>query len=729
MNIRIQTSFLLACTAMVNVLSVPAIAQETRELTQLPAIVVKGDRVTRPAGDLADTPTASQTTADEIEANQISSFEDLGRRLEPGLNFNRETRSVNIRGLEQNRVLTSIDGIPVPYLLDGARGAEGGSDSFDFDSLSTIDIVRGADSSRAGSGALGGAVVLRTLEPEDLIGADRDWGGVSKLIYDSQSKSFGGSAAIAKRIENTSVLFQGSYRKGHERDNQGNVGGFSTTRTQPNPSDIDQYNLLFKLRQHADGGHVFGLTGERYHRDEDYDDKVGQGLMGNYRPGDLYGFEDLKRDRLSLDYRFDAESADAWLDSANAVFYWQNVVRNTGNEGYRSNTVVGEYWRDNEFEERGFGFTGNAEKSFVTGSLSHHLTSGLNVAFTKASQYSSGDDNCDIAYSFTCNFLHTNQSDMPDVDGRMVGVFIEDRIGLGETGFFLTPGLRYDAYDFDPRETASYTNGANYIGMPAGQSGSRLSPKLRASYEPTNEVELYAQWAMGFRAPDVNELYMNYGAPGTYLTVGNPNLDPETSNGFEIGANLGDDDFGGHLGVFYNRYRNFIDTESRSDTTGTYPMGITEYFNRDKVRIYGIELSAHKHFGNGVRIYGAMSYADGVDLDTDEDIRSVAPLKVVLGTGYATETWGADLLFTAVKGVDDDGNDDTIDAPGYGIFDLTGWWKPERTKGLTLRAGVYNIFDKTYYDAISLASKQTSQPDEYYSEPGRTFKISLTQRF
>src|SRR5690606_24736218 len=104
-----------------------------------------------------------------IEANQISSFEDLGRRLEPGLNFNRETRSVNIRGLEQNRVLTSIDGIPVPYLLDGARGAEGGSDSFDFDSLSTIDIVRGADSSRAGSGALGGAVVLRTLEPEDLI--------------------------------------------------------------------------------------------------------------------------------------------------------------------------------------------------------------------------------------------------------------------------------------------------------------------------------------------------------------------------------------------------------------------------------------------------------------------------------------------------------------------------------------------------------------------------------
>lgn len=45
-----------------------------------------------------------------------------------------------------------------------------------------------------------------------------------------------------------------------------------------------------------------------------------------------------------------------------------------------------------------------------------------------------------------------------------------------------------------------------------------------------------------------------------------------------------------------------------------------------------------------------------------------------------------------------------------------------------LNAGVYNIFDKTYWNAVNTQSTFT-QPAEYYSEPGRTFKISLTQRF
>ena len=739
MTSRTTRNLLMTCTAIVALSAVQSRAQEpaAAEATVLETIVVKGKRVAVPAGGVADTPLASQTTAEEIEANQITSLEDLGRSLEPGVSFNRNTRSVNIRGLEQNRVVTTIDGIPIPYLQDGAREADGGADSFSFSSLSTIDIVRGADSSRAGSGALGGAVVLRTLEPEDLIGEGRDWGGVAKSTYDSEDRSFGGSAAVAKRIENTSVLFQGGYRRGHERDNQGEVGGYSTTRSEPNPADFNEYNLLFKLRQYTDSGHVFGFSGERFERDEDIDNRTGQSLTSTYRPGNLDGSEDIRRDRLSLDYRFDAVGDDAWIDRANAVFYWQNVLRESGAEGNRATSPAGAYSRNNTFEERSIGFAGNAETSFVTGDLSHQMTGGLNIAFSKASQYSGGNDTCPggpyptnprLPF-YSCNFLHTNQSDMPDVDGKTLGVFIEDKIGLRDGPFFLTPGLRYDRYDYDPTATVAYTSGANYTGMPAGQSEGQFSPKLRASYEPDPGVELYAQWAMGFRAPDVSELYLNYGAPGTYLTVGNPNLEPETSNGFEIGANLGDDDVGGHLGAFYNRYRNFIDSESRVDPTGTYPMGITEYFNRNKVRIYGLELSGHKRFNNGMRVYGALSLADGEDLDSGESIRSVPPLKVVLGTGYATETWGADLVFTAAKGVENDADANTIDAPGYGIFDLTGWWEPEQTQGLTIRAGIYNIFDKTYYDAVNLATITTPQPDAYYSEPGRTFKVSLTQRF
>ena len=33
-------------------------------------------------------------------------------------------------------------------------------------------------------------------------------------------------------------------------------------------------------------------------------------------------------------------------------------------------------------------------------------------------------------------------------------------------------------------------------------------------------------------------------------------------------------------------------------------------------------------------------------------------------------------------------------APGYGVMDLMGYWRPEAVKGLQLQAGVYNLFDK-----------------------------------
>ena len=62
-------------------------------------------------------------------------------------------------------------------------------------------------------------------------------------------------------------------------------------------------------------------------------------------------------------------------------------------------------------------------------------------------------------------------------------------------------------------------------------------------------------------------------------------------------------------------------------------------------------------------------------------------------------------------------------------MDATAWWKPEQLNGLSIQAGVYNLFDETYYDSVSLRDVTMSQPTEYYSEPGRTFKLSITKTF
>ncbi|WP_411032963.1 TonB-dependent hemoglobin/transferrin/lactoferrin family receptor [Shinella sp. BYT-45] len=739
MQARRSRSALLACTALAALsLSAAAFAQDasngaapTGESTALQPVIVKGKRVKAVGTGVADTPLATTVSDADIESKQITSIEDLGRSLEPGVGFNRSTGAVNIRGLEGPRVLTTIDGIPVPYLYDTTRGSSGGVDSFDFSSLSAIDIMRGADSSRAGSGALGGALGLRTLEPEDLIGEGRDWGGVARFTYDSSDDSYSPSAAIAKRFDNTSVLFQGSYKAGGERDNKGSVEAYGTaTRTLPNPSDYDQHNLLFKVRHHAESGHLFGVTAERFRKDRDTDARTSQSLTGNYRPGNYDTFEDNDRDRISLDYAYDG---GGFFDSASASLYWLKQLRSTGYEGIRSTSIpLGEITRKNDYEEETLGVVGSAEKTFVTGALSHRVVMGLDIAAATAEQYSSGRDNCAPPYFpfHPCLNLHTNQADEPKTESRKIGFFVDDEIGLGQSAFYLTPGVRFDWVKRTPKMTDAFDNNASNPALPEGFSDTAISPKLRLAYRPSETLELYGQWAMGFRAPTAGELYSTFGGPGTYLRRGNADLKSETSNGFEIGARMGDDDFGGRISAFHNRYRNFIEAVSASvQDPAVYPFGITEFQNLNRVRITGVEFSVHKRFDSGFHVNGALAYAKGKNLETGTYLGSVAPLKAVLGVGYATETWGTDLTWIGVKSVSSN-SDATFKAPGYGIVDLTAWWEPEQVEGLTVRAGVYNLFDKEHYDALNVRSvTATAANRQYYSEPGRSFKISLTQRF
>ena len=241
---------------------------------------------------------------------------------------------------------------------------------------------------------------------------------------------------------------------------------------------------------------------------------------------------------------------------------------------------------------------------------------------------------------------------------------------------------------------------------------------------------------MAFRGPTPAELYLDYGAPGTYLRIGNPNLEPESSNGFEIGATYDNGSLRGRVTGFYNRYKNFIDTRDLSAAEqaalgiapGTYPFGVTQSTNRANVEIYGAELSLEKQFDNGFNIHGGLAYARGVDLDTNEVLGSVAPFKGVIGVGYSTDIWGVDLSYIGAAAVSDNSTAH-FKAPSYGIVDLTGWWKPEQFEGLSIQAGVFNIFDETYYDAVALRDVSFTQPNSFYSEPGRTFKISITQKF
>ncbi len=281
-----------------------------------------------------------------------------------------------------------------------------------------------------------------------------------------------------------------------------------------------------------------------------------------------------------------------------------------------------------------------------------------------------------------------------------------------------------------PQDTAGYEDNPNYDGtLPPSSSDDAVSGKLRLEADATDRVTLYAQWAQAFRAPTANELYLDYGGPGTYLRVGNPNLKPETSNGFDIGALIGDKNLGGSVSTFYNRYKNFIDDLARPGVNPEYPLGITDTVNRANVEIYGVELTAHYNDPSGWHGWGRLGAYAGEDMDRNEGLNTIPAAKLILGVGYAADFWGADAILTAAAQRDlTDVENERSTTPSYQTVDFTAWVAPPQVKGLTIRAGVYNIFDEKYYeDALDLADSVANK--EYYTEPGRNYRISASYKF
>lgn len=749
---RASRSLLLTCTATSLLwVATPAFAQQAADeqgTTVLRELEIKGKKAANVA---SDTPLATQNTAEDIRKKEVSDINDLGNTTEPGVEYLSKEGSVYIRGLSGARVLTVVDGIPIPFLENFARAggptgsatnANGGGDSFDFSSLSAVDVLRGADSSRVGSGVLGGALVLRTLEPEDLIEDGRNWGGLAKLTYDSKDRGITGALAVAGRFDATSVLLQGSYKRGHETATAGNVDSFGRTRTKANPLDLDQNNVLFKLRHDIEGGHRIGVTAERFFRKDRAALKSDWTVVNGSapRPGmpdtryaypvdGYFGFEDTLRERVSLDYTYASPDAESFIQSADAVAYWQRLTKHSGAEGTQVRTATGlqiPYYRNNELKQSAYGFNGNVTGQFSSGSLDHTIRAGLDISAFNSTHY------------ITATPKTAEQSDIPEVDGTKVGIYLEDRIAFGDSGFAVTPGLRFDWHSYRPKASADFTGtnpGYPIFGIPAENSGSRVTPKVLLTYDVTPSVQFFGQWSMAYRAPTINELYLNFtNATTGYAQLGNPDLKAETGHGFEAGANFGSEDFGGRVVFFHNRYNNFISTTPMAADPNypQLPFGISRYININEVQLTGFELAAHKSFSNGVRLHGALSYTYGRNVTDNVVLRDVAPVKLVAGIGYEQERWGVDLTGVFAGKMWDDNRPNTFDAPGYAIANLTGWWEPEQVKGMRIQAGVYNLFDTTHYNALSVRAinpNSPTQPLPFYSEPGRSFKISLTQKF
>ncbi|MFA6113667.1 MAG: TonB-dependent hemoglobin/transferrin/lactoferrin family receptor [Sphingomonas sp.] len=708
-------------------------------------VTVTATRIPQPVADVPATVTV--ITADTIADQLASDVKDLVR-FEPGVSVRRAparfgaaqgvtgrdgNAGFNIRGLEGNRVLIQVDGVRVPDGFEFGAQSAGRGDYVDLGVIKSVEILRGPASALYGSDGLAGAVSFVTSDPQDFLTGGKSFGGIARAGFDSADDQFSETGIVAGAIGNWSAMLAYTGRDGQELDNKGTNTSPNANRTAPNPQDTNSNAVLAKLVWTPDGHNRLRLTYD--HLDGHVRTNVLSGISNAPTiPATgvigLTASDHTRRNRVSVDWRYTGTGAiasaqlTAWYqDGENRQFTAED--RNTAADRTRLNT----------FENRVYGASVEVRSDFSTGSLTHKLVYGGDASFTRQKGLRDGTVPTPPDVFPTRAF--------PVTDYTLAGAWLADEIGIGGGVVTLHPALRFDHYSLDPQNDPLLPAFAA-----AEQSDSRISPKLGLVVRPVEGVRLFANYARGFKAPSptqVNQFFQNLSQG--YTSIPNPNLRPETSETWEGGVKLGTGPINADVTGFTGRYKDFISQEVVSGGFTPANPAVFQFINLNRVKIEGVEGKLEARSG-GFSGRLAASYAKGTVTGTGgakSPLSTIDPVKLVGGIGYdaSDRRFGGQIVAThsaqkpksATTYVGTSGPASICTGVGgcfrpggFTIVDATAYVRV--AKVLTLRAGIFNIFDRKYAwwsDVRGLAA--SSAVTDAYTQPGRNASVSLTAKF
>ncbi|MDD0975038.1 TonB-dependent receptor [Pseudomonas fontis] len=713
---------------------------------------------TRSAQDVSQVPsTVSVQTREQLDRQNVNNIKELVR-YEPGVSVSGTGQrsglnGYNIRGIDGERVLTQIDGVSIPDSYFFGPYAQTQRNYVDPEIVKRVEILRGPASVLYGSNAIGGAVSYFTLDPDDIIKPGQDVGARLKTGYSSADNSWLKSGTVAARQGDFDGLLHLSQRDGRETESYGDHGGTGLGRTAANPEDVKTTNVLAKLGWNYADDSRLALTYEHYKDDRDLNQRSAVGGPFTPSPLNMYkartGSDLVTRERFGINHDFALDSllADNVKWSLN---YQIGKTDQRTEEIYQPRYTLNRD-RKTTYKDRQWQFDLQLDKAFSVGETEHLLTYGTTFKQNKVTGSRSGNATC-LTTGFGCvagqpfpSAALARVSDFPDPTVNTYSLFAQDEIRWNQWTFL--PGVRYDYTKLEPKATDDFLRG---IGAGSGEPVNledkkwhQVSPKLGVTYAFNDNYTWYGQYAEGFRTPTAKALYGRFNNPGEgYSVQGNPNLEPESSKSYETGLRGNFDAGNFDVAVFYNKYSDFINEDAVQGTD------IGKNFEANNIKhatIKGAEFKGRlnlDYFGAPAGLYtqGSIAYARGENKDTGQPLNSVNPLTSVLGLGYEQDQYGALLSWTLVKRknrVDDttffapDGTSKQFRTPGYGVLDLTGYYKV--TNDITVNAGLYNLTDKKYwqwddvrgYDGLGEAGATAPANLDRLTMPGRNVAINL----
>ncbi len=267
--------------------------------------------------------------------------------------------------------------------------------------------------------------------------------------------------------------------------------------------------------------------------------------------------------------------------------------------------------------------------------------------------------------------IYSGDNTVKNTDQYSLYLYDEYRV---DNKLLLTPAIRYDYHK---------------------SFGSHTSPNLGATYFISDKSRFKANYGTSYRAPSVDELYGAFthgGIWGGMAIVGNPDLKPEKSKGWEISY---EQEFGDTTSAKLTYFDNKKEDAISYKIEMASPSQMGKFYNIDSTSSKGVEFEIKHDFGKGFTLVGNYNWLDSVDDTTGERLNYNARntyMAKLMWTEPIKKEWN---ITAWNKGYTDFQYDsDTVYSVNTFNFTVTKRWGDK----YRVFAGIDNVFNKDLSD-------------------------------
>jgi vitamin B12 transporter len=255
-------------------------------------------------------------------------------------------------------------------------------------------------------------------------------------------------------------------------------------------------------------------------------------------------------------------------------------------------------------------------------------------------------------------------------------------------------GVRYDTYDLK-------------VVQPAGRSedDNHVSPTAGVAWVVTDALKFRARYAEAFVMPGADQLAADYTSFGRHI-IGNADLDPETSDTWELGVDYSAGPMVSSLTWFSTDFSDKIETTTTAD-------GVSSWRNLGSASLAGFEGELSFDLGQLLEWkYEVKPYLNFVcltrfeDDETGRDLQYISEKQAAFGIAVSDYDGLSARLNVAYTGEQDVTNWETggfpapvVILPDFFVTDLVvskRVYSSEKAGSLTVRGEVRNLFDENY---------------------------------